>query len=170
MLFIIRFEYLTKFDLPGSEHMINSTRYSMELQIAFVKCSAIEEDLIIAARNGCLLMLSYLFMVTPIDNPYLEPIVTGLKFIRNPMSYLCIEPIILSLLIPDFSRDYYCYTGSLTFPPCTEGVLWIIKPEPLMISSKQIRQFRRINGCFGNIQNNTRPVQKLNNREVSYYV
>ncbi|CAG9863873.1 unnamed protein product [Phyllotreta striolata] len=156
-------------DKEGSEHMIASTRYSMELQAAFIKSSVCDEDMTSAARNGSLMMLSYLFMVTPVDNPYLEPVVTGLRYIKHPLSYVCIEPIILSLLMPEFSRDFYAYHGSLTFPPCTEGVLWIVKPEPLMVSSRQINQFRRIRSYCGYIENNARPVEKINDRIIDYY-
>ncbi|XP_023014175.1 carbonic anhydrase 2 [Leptinotarsa decemlineata] len=156
-------------DHEGSEHMVNSTRFAMELQAAFVKTSFGSEDILEAASSGALLMLSYLFMVTPLDNPYLEPIIGSLKYLRYPMSCICIEPVILSLLMPDFSREYYSYSGSLTFPPCTEGVTWIVKPEPLMISSRQIKQFRKLHGCRGRIETNTRPVQKIEDRDVFYY-
>ncbi|KAJ8919122.1 hypothetical protein NQ315_012107 [Exocentrus adspersus] len=107
--------------------------------------------------------------VTPTDNPYMEPIVSALRYIKYPGGCVSIEPIILSLLTPDFSRDYFTYTGSLTFPPCTECVKWIVKPEPLLISSKQVRKFRKLYGCTGPIIINTRPVQKSNNRDIFYY-
>ncbi|XP_057669671.1 carbonic anhydrase 13-like [Diorhabda carinulata] len=156
-------------DFEGSEHMINSVKFAMELQAAFVKKSSCQEDILTAATNKSLVMLSYFFMVTPIDNPYFEPMITALRYLKRPMSYICIEPITLSLLTPDFTRDYYTYMGSLTFPPCTEGVRWIIKPEPLMISSRQVKQFRKLYGCEKRIDTNTRPVQSTNDREVIYY-
>ncbi|KAJ8968425.1 hypothetical protein NQ314_002307 [Rhamnusium bicolor] len=156
-------------DNEGSEHMVNCTRYAMELQATFVKNSYQHDDILQAAKCGSLLILSYVFMVTPRDNPYLEPIVNALQYIKNPMACISIEPIILSLLTPAFSKDYFTYSGSLTFPPCTEGVTWIVKPEPLVISSRQVRKFRKLKGCTGLITNNSRPVQKMNNRDVFYY-
>lgn len=156
-------------DTEGTEHMINSAKYAIELQAAFIGESSDTEDILQAARDGSLLMLTYLFMVTPMDNPFLEPIITSLKYIKFPMGCLCVEPIILSLLMPVFSRDYFTYKGSLTFPPCTEGVTWIIKAEPLMVSSRQARKFRKLCGCYGRIETNIRPVQKLNGREILYY-
>lgn len=156
-------------DIEGSEHMINSSKFAMELQAAFISEHSKTEDILQAARDGYFLMLSYLFMVTPLDNPYLEPIITSLKYVKFPMACLCIEPMVLSLLMPDFSRDYFTYIGSLTFPPCTEGVRWIVKGEPLMISSRQVRKFRKLCGCFGRIETNSRPIQKINGRELLYY-
>lgn len=156
-------------DYEGTEHMMNSSKYAMELQAAFVSDTSDTDDILLASRDGSLLMVSYLYMVTAMDNPYLEPIITSLKYIKFPSGCLCIEPIILSLLMPDFSRDYFTYEGSLTFPPCTEGVRWIVKSEPLMISSRQVRKFRKLCGYRGRIENNVRPVQKINDRELVYY-
>nr|CAI5848174.1 unnamed protein product [Callosobruchus analis] len=156
-------------DNEGSEHMLNCTRYAMELQAAFVKTSMKRDDVLEAARCGWLVFLSYVFMVTPTDNPYLEPIVKSLSCLKCPCSYVCIDPIILSLLMPEFCRDYYSYVGSLSYPPCTEGVRWIVKPEPLMISSGQLQKFRKLHAVSGLMDNNTRPVQMVNNRDVMYY-
>ncbi|RKP26324.1 carbonic anhydrase [Syncephalis pseudoplumigaleata] len=37
-------------------------------------------------------------------------------------------------------QDYWTYSGSLTTPPCTEGVTWIVLNEPLKLSSEQVRR------------------------------
>lgn len=55
---------------------------------------------------------------------------------------------------------YYNYIGSLTTPPCTMGLQWIVMKEPLQLSTAQIASFRRL------YSHNYRPVQKLNNRVV----
>lgn len=41
-------------------------------------------------------------------------------------------------------RDYYTYMGSLTTPPCSEGVLWIVLKEPVQASTQQIGIFSRL--------------------------
>ena len=64
----------------------------------------------------------------------------------------------LQLLPP--KRDYYLYSGSLTTPPCTEGVLWIVLRQPLQLSREQIADFGKI------YRNNVRPVQPANGRVV----
>ena len=50
--------------------------------------------------------------------------------------------------------------GSLTTPPCTEGVKWIIMKQMLTLSTAQRQQFQQIHG------NNARPTQALNGRQV----
>ena len=53
------------------------------------------------------------------------------------------------------NRDYYQYEGSLTTPPCTEGVHWIVIKEPVTVSSEDLAQFHE------RIHFNARPVQRL---------
>lgn len=55
---------------------------------------------------------------------------------------------------------YYTYRGSLTAPPCTEGIPWFVLKRAVEISREQIDAFARI--CPDNI----RPVQPLNDRIV----
>jgi len=62
-------------------------------------------------------------------------------------------------LIPE-ARNYYTYMGSLTTPPCTEGVLWLVMKQPLQLSAEQIGIFARL------YKNNARPIQAGNARLV----
>ncbi|HEY5799239.1 MAG TPA: carbonic anhydrase family protein, partial [Burkholderiaceae bacterium] len=41
-------------------------------------------------------------------------------------------------------RDYYTFMGSLTTPPCTEGVLWMVMKEPVQASADQMALFSRL--------------------------
>lgn len=67
-------------------------------------------------------------------------------------------------LLPTDKR-YYAYMGSLTTPPCTQGLQWLVMPNPITASPAQILQVREAGGG-----NNARPVQALNGRELSYAV
>lgn len=58
------------------------------------------------------------------------------------------------------NQDYYRFVGSLTTPPCTEGVQWYVFKEPVEASRQQIQA---INALFGN---NARPVQPVGHRLV----
>lgn len=158
-------------DNEGSEHMVDTKKFAVEMQTAFMKNAENPRcELLEAARCGQLLMVSYFFQVTPVDNPYLEPIVQALKLVQVPSSCALICPFPLKLLTPVFSKNYFFYEGSLTFPPCTEGVKWIVQPEPLLISSRQVNKFRKLGGCHcGTLTTNSRPVQMQNGREVFYY-
>ena len=69
------------------------------------------------------------------------------------------EPIDLMKLLPEI-RSYWTYMGSLTTPPCTEGVLWMVMKQPLQVSADQIAIFSRL------YRNNARPVQPSNGRLI----
>ncbi len=65
----------------------------------------------------------------------------------------------LTALLPTDQR-YYQFLGSLTTPPCTEGVLWMVLKTPTTISRDQLKLFAQL------FPNNARPVQPLNGRPV----
>lgn len=69
------------------------------------------------------------------------------------------ESIDLSRLLPE-SRAYWTYMGSLTTPPCTEGVLWMVLKQPMPVASEQVAIFSRV------FRNNSRPVQAANGRLI----
>lgn len=62
-----------------------------------------------------------------------------------------------STLLPAH-REYYSYPGSLTTPPCSEGVSWFVMAQAVDVSVEQIEAFRAI------VTPNARPVQPLNGR------
>ena len=63
------------------------------------------------------------------------------------------------LLPPDHA--YYTFAGSLTTPPCSEGVTWFVMKEQLSLSPEQIAAFAKIYPL------NARPIQPLNGRELT---
>lgn len=70
-----------------------------------------------------------------------------------------ISNIDLSSLLPE-SRQFTTYNGSLTTPPCSEIVRWLVLDEPLALSAEQIAAFGAL------FEMNARPVQPLNGRDV----
>jgi carbonic anhydrase len=58
-------------------------------------------------------------------------------------------------------RDYYRFNGSLTTPPCSEGVRWFVVKRPATASKAQIEQFSKAVGVANN-----RPIQPANARAV----
>jgi carbonic anhydrase len=57
-------------------------------------------------------------------------------------------------------RGYYRYAGSVTAPPCTEGVEWIVMKQALQLSSTQLARYRK------RFADNARAVQPLHQRVV----
>jgi carbonic anhydrase len=57
-------------------------------------------------------------------------------------------------------RGYWTFMGSLTTPPCTEGVRWFVMEQPLSVSREQVRQF---SGMF---RLSSRPLQDTHGRKI----
>ena len=59
------------------------------------------------------------------------------------------------------NKDYYRFNGSLTTPPCSEGVRWLVLKESLEASQEQISTFTDVLGFANN-----RPLQPINARAI----
>lgn len=62
-------------------------------------------------------------------------------------------------LLPE-DRRYFTYMGSLTTPPCTEGVLWLVLKQPVQLSPQQVGIFARLYPM------NARPIQQTSGRLI----
>jgi carbonic anhydrase len=65
----------------------------------------------------------------------------------------------LNRLLPE-DRRYYTYMGSLTTPPCSEGVLWMVMKQPVPVAPEQVGVFSRLYPM------NARPVQPTSGRMI----
>ncbi len=70
------------------------------------------------------------------------------------------KPVNASPFLPT-DKDYYYFNGSLTTPPCSEGVKWFVFKKTLPLSEKQIDAFSHVMHHANN-----RPVQPVNARLI----
>lgn len=75
------------------------------------------------------------------------------------MSLTPATAIDLNKLLPE-NRAYYTYMGSITEPPCSENVLWMVFKQPVGLSADQVAIFSRL------YKNNARPIQPVNGRLI----
>ncbi|MFO0794744.1 MAG: carbonic anhydrase family protein [Candidatus Brocadiaceae bacterium] len=68
--------------------------------------------------------------------------------------------ICASQLLPKNTSAYYTYTGSLTTPPCSEGVNWFILKEPIEVSKVGVNKFTSL------FKHDARPIQPVHGRVV----
>lgn len=92
-------------------------------------------------------------------NDAFEPFWSLLPETEGPAWWIIDVSVNADTLLPR-ERGYYRYDGSLTTPPCSEGVKWFVLREHVELSAEQVQTFRSI------IKDNNRPVQPLNGREV----
>ena len=115
------------------------------------KAYEMEAQLVHKAEDGSLAILAVLLELGS-ENPVIQAALNNLPLERNgevaPPGKL-IDP---SAMLPA-DRRYYTFMGSLTTPPCTEDVLWLVLKQAQQISREQLAIFQRL------YSPNARPVQ-----------
>ncbi|CAF3415229.1 unnamed protein product [Rotaria socialis] len=134
----------------GSEHTIDGIKYPLEIHFVYE-----------AQFSSSLAVLCVLFNLQVDDNPYINDLLSILNQTRN--ASIAIErQIDISPLFPTFfSPRFYRYIGSLTTPPCTEGIIWIILASTVPISENQLKIF-----IDNSAPSNFRDPQNLNSRNI----
>jgi carbonic anhydrase len=129
-----------------SEHTLNGEH--MPAEIHFVH----------GDENGHLAVVAVFARIGP-ANPEIAKLWQSLPDEEGESNSLG-QQIRASELLPT-SKSYYFYQGSLTTPPCTEGVRWLVMQEPITMSAEQIDALQKAIGF-----DNCRPTQALNGRVV----
>ena len=139
----IRYELLQFHFRRGSEHTVAGVRLPLELHLVH------------RSEDGALAVIGVLYHAGA-ANQALGPIWDLLPSEPNTATALP-DTVDLAELLPE-RRTTWRYPGSLTTPPCTEGVSWAVMTEPMSLSEAQIEAFRAI------YDGNYRPVQPVNER------
>jgi carbonic anhydrase len=128
-----------------SEHTIDGKHSDMEMHLVH------------KGADGSVAVIGVMINVGS-DNPAFDAVWDYLPSAANRERKESVS-VDAATLLPQ-KRGYYRYTGSFTTPPCTEEVLWMVMADPIELSKTQIDRFRMI------INDNNRPVQILNNRQI----
>ncbi|KAJ6408282.1 hypothetical protein OIU84_011572 [Salix udensis] len=132
-----------------SEHTINGKKFDLELHIVHV--NSLGEA---AAVVGILYKYGK-------PDPFLSKLFPFIKSVTK-------QEKSLGILDPNKivfgSRKSYRYIGSLSTPPCTEGVIWTVVKKVRTVSRKQVNLLRDV--VDDGYQANARPIQALNGRAV----
>lgn len=92
------------------------------------------------------------------QQPAIQMVWNSLPLEKN-MEVSAPAPLDMNLLLPE-DRRYYTYMGSLTTPPCSEGVLWLVLKQPVPLSPEQVGIFARLYPM------NARPIQPGSGRLI----
>lgn len=119
---------------------------------------ALEAHLVHADRDGNLAVVAVMF-----NEGKANPLLAKLwEKMPSKAGEKAMAPAGLSVTgILPAKRDYYRFNGSLTTPPCSEGVWWLVMKQPMSASKTQVEKFSKTMGFANN-----RPVQPLNARAV----
>ena len=74
----------------------------------------------------------------------------------------------LNMILGD--KGFVHYNGSLTTPPCTEGVTWFVQMEIQTVSPSQVKRYMKIAGRSTMKFGNNRPIQKRHSRALTAFI
>jgi len=152
---------------PGSFITVGGKQYEL-VQFHFHKPSeeklngksyAMVAHLVHKDEDGKLAVVAVL-LATGSKNPFIKTLWDNLPKDKKAEHAVDAVSINVADLLPK-DRAYYTFTGSLTTPPCSEGVTWFVLKHSASISADEVARFGKLYPM------NARPVQPLNGREVS---
>ncbi|OQR71310.1 carbonic anhydrase 7-like [Tropilaelaps mercedesae] len=148
----------------GSEHTVNGKRYPIELHMVHVATNSTNGKL---DYPGAIAVLGIFFDVTKgSSNMGVQKIARLIKGMETDQKLDMTSELSPSMLQPSI-KDFFTYEGSLTTPPCSQIVTWLVAREPLKITETELGAFRSTLFVDRNpMVDNFRPVQPLNSREV----
>ena len=123
-----------------SEHQLNGVNYPMEMHLVHKNA------------QGDLAVIGILFQEGQ-TNHTLQRIISHAPKQKGKEKLYSNVKINPNLLFP-MEKKFYKYSGSLTTPPCSQGVYWMVFKQPIEASALQLRKMLQIMG------ENNRPVQK----------
>jgi len=125
-----------------SEHLLAGKAFDLE-------CHFVHK-----ATDGGLAVLG-VFIRPGAANASLTPVWQAMPTAAGPEKTVSGVTVDIAGLLPK-QRAYYRYFGSLTTPPCSEGIVWTVFQSPVHASPEQIRHFAAL------FPMNARPVQRVN--------
>ncbi|MEB2233605.1 carbonic anhydrase family protein [Xanthomonas campestris pv. campestris] len=129
-----------------SEHLLNGRRFPMEAHIVH------------QGPDGTLGVLA-IFFETGKANPAFQRVLDAMPNDKNQTRQVADAVVHASDFLPPANqRSFYRYEGSLTTPPCSETVDWVVLSQPVQVSREQINAFERVYPF------NARPLQPLDRR------
>ncbi|XP_053425152.1 carbonic anhydrase 9 isoform X2 [Nycticebus coucang] len=152
---------------PGSEHTVDGRHFPAEIHVVHLSTAFTKIDEALG-RPGGLAVLAAFLQEGPEENGAYEQLLSHLEEIAEEGSETWVPGLDISALLPSDLSRYFRYEGSLTTPPCAQGVIWTVFNQTVKLSAKQLHM---LSGSLwgpsdSRLQMNFRATQPLNGRVI----
>ncbi|XP_037109714.1 receptor-type tyrosine-protein phosphatase zeta isoform X3 [Syngnathus acus] len=126
----------------GSEHSLDGVKFPLEMQIYCFEPQRFDSFQQSVKSGGRLTALAVLFeAISEEDNANFAPVIDAVDSVSRYGKSAQVAPFAPRALLPDSTDKYFIYNGSLTTPPCSETVEWIVFKNTVPISARQLETF-----------------------------
>ncbi|KAL0832970.1 hypothetical protein ABMA28_001101 [Loxostege sticticalis] len=149
-------------DFTGCEHVLDGHGYAAECHFVHYNSKYHSLEAAVGHPDG-LAVVGFLLEAVNAPNPRFDKLIEGIEGIKQLEKAVQVTSESLSWMDSSDLQEgnYVTYKGSLTTPPYTECVTWIIYEKPVQIGSEQLGLLRQLEGIDHQpIERNVRPTQR----------
>ncbi|XP_063465849.1 carbonic anhydrase 9 isoform X1 [Symphalangus syndactylus] len=160
---------------PGSEHTVEGHRFPAEIHVVHLSTAYARVDEALGRPGGLAVLAAFL----EVSSSCPKALYFFLSYVLwegpalseeavSESSETQVPGLDISALLPSDLSRYFRYEGSLTTPPCAQGVIWTVFNQTVMLSAKQLHTlFDTLWGPGDSrLQLNFRATQPLNGRVI----